>query len=219
LAERILSTLANGESPTAERDQKYVLEQCLKWNLVWVGKNKVAPLEPHEMELLLGYPKDHTRGISKTERCRSLGNSFQVDTIAYHLSVLKDIFPQGLNVLSLFSGIGGAEVTLHRLGIRMKTVVSVEISEVNRTVLRRWWEQTQKGKLIEVADIQSLTTVTIEYYIRTIGGFNLVIGGSPCTNLAGSNNHHPDGLDGEHSSLFYHYVRELNSVKFIMQKL
>jgi hypothetical protein len=67
LAERILCTLGNGECPPAERDQKYVLEQCRKWNLVWVGRDKVAPLEPHEMELLLGYPKDHTRGIGRTE--------------------------------------------------------------------------------------------------------------------------------------------------------
>ncbi|KAL6621257.1 hypothetical protein ACP70R_033689 [Stipagrostis hirtigluma subsp. patula] len=44
----------------------------------------------------------------------------------------------GMNVLSLFSGIGGAEVAFRRLGIRMKVVVSVEKSEVNRTVLRSW---------------------------------------------------------------------------------
>ena len=71
------------------------------------------------MEFLLDFPKDHTRGISKTKRYRSLGNSFQVDTVAYHLSVLKDMFPHGMNVLSLFSSIGGPEVALHRFGIRM----------------------------------------------------------------------------------------------------
>ncbi|KAL0450679.1 UNVERIFIED_CONTAM: DNA (cytosine-5)-methyltransferase DRM2, partial [Sesamum latifolium] len=49
-----------------------------------------------------------------------------VDTVAYHLSVLKEIFPNGLNLLSLFSGIGGGEVALHRLGIKLKNVVSHE---------------------------------------------------------------------------------------------
>jgi hypothetical protein len=51
-------------------------------------------------------------------------------------------------------------------------VISVEKSEVNRTILKSWWDQTQTGNLIE---------------IRRIGCFDLVFGGSPCNNLAGSN--------------------------------
>jgi hypothetical protein len=219
LTERIRLALTNSEDPPPVRVQKYVLEECRKWNLVWVGLNKVAPLEPDEMEFLLGFPKDHTRGISRTERYRSLGNSFQVDTVAYHLSVLKDMFPHGMNVLSLFSGIGGAEVALHRLGIRMNYVISVEKSEVNRTILKSWWDQTQTGKLIEISDVQTLTSEKIEAYIRRIGGFDLVIGGSPCNNLAGSNRHHRDGLEGEHSALFFHYFRILGDVKAIMARL
>ena len=122
------------------RVQKLVLKECRKWNLAWVGLNTVAPLEPDEMEFLLGFLKDHTRGISRTERYRSLGNSFQVDTVAYHLSFLKDMFPQGINVLSSFSGIG---------------VIAVEKSEVNRTILRSWWGQTQIATLIEITDVQA----------------------------------------------------------------
>ena len=64
-----------------ERDpavQKDIVDQCKKWNLVWVGKNKAAPLEPYEMERLLGFPNNHTRGISRKDRYKSLGNSFQV---------------------------------------------------------------------------------------------------------------------------------------------
>ncbi|KAI9088103.1 hypothetical protein K1719_030080 [Acacia pycnantha] len=52
----------------------------------------------------------------------------KVDTVAYHLSVLKDMYPNGINLLSLFFGIGGAEVALYRLGIPIKNVVSVEKS-------------------------------------------------------------------------------------------
>ncbi|OQU93413.1 DNA (cytosine-5)-methyltransferase DRM2 isoform X1 [Sorghum bicolor] len=217
LLEKIRVTLTNSSDPPPPRVQKLVLEECRKWNLAWVGLNKVAPLEPDEMEFLLGFPKDHTRGICRTERFRSLGNSFQVDTVAYHLSVLKDMYPEGMNVLSLFSGIGGAEVALHRLGIRMKTVISVEKSEVNRTILRSWWDQTQTGTLIEINDVQTLTSERIEAYIRRFGGFDLVIGGSPCNNLAGSNRHHRNGLEGEHSSLFFQYVRILESVKSIQR--
>ncbi|RLN30182.1 DNA (cytosine-5)-methyltransferase DRM2-like [Panicum miliaceum] len=219
LTEKIRLALTNSEDPPPLEVQKNVLVECRKWNLVWVGLNKVAPLEPDEMEFLLGFPKDHTRGISRTERYRSLGNSFQVDTVAYHLSVLKDMFPHGMNVLSLFSGIGGAEVALHRLGIRMNYVISVEKSEVNRTILKSWWDQTQTGTLIEISDVQTLTSEKIEAYIRRIGGFDLVVGGSPCNNLAGSNRHHRDGLEGEHSALFFHYFRILGDVKSIMARL
>lgn len=144
---------------------------------------------------------------------------FQVDTVAYHLSVLKDLFPGGINLLSLFSGIGGAEVALYRLGIPLKNVVSVEISEVNRNIVRGWWEQTnQKGTLIHIADVQSLHGDRLEQFMNSFGGFDLVIGGSPCNNLAGSNRVSRDGLDGAQSALFYDYFRILDLVKCIMSK-
>uniref|UniRef100_R7WC29 DNA (cytosine-5-)-methyltransferase n=1 Tax=Aegilops tauschii TaxID=37682 RepID=R7WC29_AEGTA len=216
LTERIHRALANSSDPPTQAVQKYVLEECRKWNLVWIGKNKVAALDSLEMEFLLGYPRDHTRGASKKKKDKCLGNSFQVDTVAFHLSVLKDRFPCGMNVLSLFSGIGGAEVALHKLGIRMKTVVSVEICDASRNILRTWWDQTQEGTLIEFRDVQSLTHEKIASLIRQLGGFDLVIGGSPCNNLAGSNRHHRVGLEGDQSVLFRDYVRILNSVKSIM---
>ncbi|KAL6867361.1 hypothetical protein ACP4OV_015385 [Aristida adscensionis] len=216
--EQICCALANSKHPTPLDVQKYVLKECRAGNLVWVGPNKVAPLEPHELEFLLGFPENHTRGICATDRYRSLGNSFQVHTVAYHLSTLKDKFPDGMNVLSLFSGIGGAEVALHRLGIHMKTVVSVEISKMNRSILKSWWDQTQNGTLIEIDDVQSLSHEKLESLIKGIGGFDLVIGGSPCNNFAGSNRYSRDGLEGEQSSLFYQYFRILDSVKYIMKR-
>ncbi|KAM7509141.1 hypothetical protein LguiA_019594 [Lonicera macranthoides] len=222
LTERIRKALENwGDNDPPETVQKYVLDECRKWNLVWVGRNKVAPLECDEVEMLLGFPRNHTRGggISRTDRYKSLGNSFQVDTVAYHLSVLKDLFPGGINLLSLFSGIGGAEVALYRLGIALKNVVSVEISEVNRNIVRGWWEQTnQKGTLIHIADVQSLHGDRLEQLMNSFGGFDLVIGGSPCNNLAGSNRVSRDGLDGAESALFYDYFRILDLVKCIMSK-
>ncbi|BBH08963.1 domains rearranged methyltransferase 2 [Prunus dulcis] len=164
--ERIRKALEDYDGEPPLRVQKYVLDECRKWNLVWVGRNKVAPLEPDEVEMLLGFPKNHTRGISRTDRYKSLGNSFQIDTVAYHLSVLKDMFPNGINLLSLFSGIGGAEIALHRLGIRLKNVVSVEISAVNRNVVRSWWEQTnQRGNLYDLDDVQQLNGDRLEHYM------------------------------------------------------
>ncbi|KAM0943332.1 putative DNA (cytosine-5-)-methyltransferase [Dioscorea sansibarensis] len=219
--EKIRSALVKSGDPPPERVRQYVINECKKWNLVWVGLHKVAPLEPDEMEMLLGFPKNHTRGggISRTDRYKSLGNSFQVDTVAYHLSVLKDMFPNGINVLSLFSGIGGAEVALHRLEIHLKNVVSVELSEINRNIIRAWWEQTdQTGNLIELADVQQLNGDKLVQMIHSFGGFDLVIGGSPCNNLAGSNRLTRNGLEGKQSSLFYDYFRILDLVKNIMGK-
>ncbi|XP_059278555.1 DNA (cytosine-5)-methyltransferase DRM2-like [Lycium ferocissimum] len=221
LTDRIRKAVEDFDGEPPMRVQKYVLEQCRKWNLVWVGRNKVAPLEPDEVEMLLGFPKNHTRGggISRTDRYKSLGNSFQVDTVAYHLSVLKDLYPEGINVLSLFSGIGGAEVALYRLGIPLKNVVSVEKSEVNRNIVRSWWENTsQRGNLIDFDDVQQLNGDRLEQLIDSIGGFDLVIGGSPCNNLAGSNRVSRDGLEGKESSLFFEYPRILDLVKTIMSR-
>ncbi|OMO51361.1 hypothetical protein COLO4_37707 [Corchorus olitorius] len=80
--------------------------------------NKVTPLEPEEMEMIQEFPKNHTRGgTTRLDRYKAFGNSFQVDRVAYHPSVLKKEFPYGINVYSLFSGIKGAEVALHRLEI------------------------------------------------------------------------------------------------------
>lgn len=139
--------------------------------------------------------------------------------MAYHLSVLKDMFPSGINLLSLFSGIGGAEVALHRLGIKLKNVVSVEKSKVNRDIVRSWWEQTnQTGNLIDFEDVQALDGDRLEEVISYVGGFDLIIGGSPCNNLAGSNRVSRDGLEGKDSSLFYDYFRILDLVKSIMSR-
>ncbi|KAJ4867782.1 DNA (cytosine-5)-methyltransferase DRM1 [Raphanus sativus] len=212
LTNRIRKRLEKHEGDPAV--QKDVVDQCKKWNLVWVGKNKAAPLEPYEMERLLGFPNNHTRGISRTDRYKSLGNSFQVDTVAYHLSVLKPLYPKGIKVLSLFTGIGGGEVALHRLQIPMNLVVSVEISEVNRNIFRSFWEQTnQRGDLIEFTNVEELDDHKIEVLMDQYGGFDLVIGGSPCNNLAGANRVSRSGLEGDQSSLFYDYCRILEAVR------
>ncbi|KAI3817542.1 hypothetical protein L1987_11337 [Smallanthus sonchifolius] len=139
LTDRIRSALEKCDGEPNLHVKKYIIGQCKKWNLVWTGKNRAAPLEPDEIELIMGYPVNHTRGVSRCERYKGLGNSFQVDTVAYQLSVLKDLYPEGINVLSLFSGIGGAEIALHKLEIPMKNVVSVEKSSVCRGIIQGWW--------------------------------------------------------------------------------
>ncbi|KAE8707296.1 hypothetical protein F3Y22_tig00110384pilonHSYRG00328 [Hibiscus syriacus] len=111
LSERICKALEAYDDEPSSSVQKYVLDKCRKWNLVWVGRNKVFPLEPDEVEMLLGFPKNHTQG----------GGS------------ARDMIPDGINVLSLFSGIGGAEVVLYRLSIHLKE----NVQELNDDQLKQ----------------------------------------------------------------------------------
>ncbi|KAI3856552.1 hypothetical protein MKX03_028394 [Papaver bracteatum] len=217
--EKIRKALEDSNNEPSPELVTYIKQTCRRWNLVWVAKNTAVPLEANEIEALLGYPKNHTRGggIGSSERFERLGNSFQVDTIGYHLSVLKKMYPNGMNVLSLFSGIGGAEVALDRLGIRLKNVVSVEVLESCQKILRNWWESTyQTGNLIEIGDVQELDNAKLESLVNDVGGFDLIIGGSPCNNLSGNNRKSRVGLDGDKSCLFFDYVRVLKQVKTIM---
>lgn len=90
LTKRIKDSLdehCRGNSAPLLTIHKEILCECRKWSMIWVGKNTVAHLEPHEMEFLLGFPKDHTRGYSTSDRHKFLGNSFQVIS-----SSSKDMF-------------------------------------------------------------------------------------------------------------------------------
>ncbi|GLJ32486.1 hypothetical protein SUGI_0653480 [Cryptomeria japonica] len=93
-----------------------------------------------------------------------------------------------------------------------------KICKVNRLILRSWWEKThQKGKLIEVGDVKNLTKERLDQMINSIGGFDLIIGGSPCNNLIGSNRCTRHGLAGEQSSLFYEFPRIVKYVRGAMR--
>ena len=67
--------------------------------------------------------------------------------------------------------------------------------------------------------MKSLTDDRILSFVSRFGGFDLVIEGSPCNNLAGCNRYNRDGLEGEQSALFYHYFRILNAVKSAMARM
>uniref|UniRef100_A0A7N2LR67 SAM-dependent MTase DRM-type domain-containing protein n=1 Tax=Quercus lobata TaxID=97700 RepID=A0A7N2LR67_QUELO len=72
--------------------------------------------------------------------------------------------------------------------------------------------------LQEFKDVQQLNGDRLEQLMNSLGGFDPVVGGSPCNNLAGSNRHHRDGFEGKESALFYDYFCILDLVKCIMTK-
>ncbi|KAH7281657.1 hypothetical protein KP509_36G057000 [Ceratopteris richardii] len=215
VCKEIADTMSKYDNEPPLHVQKRILCLLKKFNLLWVNPGLVAPLEPVEMEILLGFDEEHTRGASSmTERYKALGNTFQVDTVAYHMTALRSLYHHGIKVLSLFSGIGGAEVALHRAGIPLKVVVAVEGNSRRNEVLESWWKRTgQTGRLVHISDVATLTHDVLFALVQEVNGFDLVIGGSPCNNLTGSNRVTRVGLEGEHSRLFFEFPRIYNLVK------
>ncbi|KAF5737100.1 DNA (cytosine-5)-methyltransferase DRM2 isoform X1 [Tripterygium wilfordii] len=226
LCDRLGKILSNSQGMPSPEQLRDILRHCQKSNLVWIGPYKLGPLDPEHLERILGYPANHTQSpeSSLTERLESLRYCFQTDTLGYHLSVLKSMFPEGLTILSLFSGIGGAEVSLYRLGIHLKGVVSVETSEAKRRVLRRWWHSSgQTGQLEQIEEIQKLTASKIETLFEKFGGFDFIICQNPCTLSAKSSKVEPraGNMPGYDSSIFYEtlffeFVRVLQRVRGMM---
>uniref|UniRef100_A0ACD5ZLW0 Uncharacterized protein n=1 Tax=Avena sativa TaxID=4498 RepID=A0ACD5ZLW0_AVESA len=213
ICEKLGKMMRDSRGTPSEEKQAQIMHQCKMANLIWIGQNRLSPLHPQQLERILGYPSDHTNlfGLKPRERIATMTYAFQTDTIAHLLSVLKDMYPGGLKVLSIYSGVGGAEVALHRLGIPLKCVVSVEDSEVNRKILKRWWGKTeQAGELRQLPSVKKLTTNVLESYMRDFGGFDLVVGGSYKSYGGGTTVSATMGMD---SSQFYEYSRVVKIVR------
>ncbi|XWS38892.1 hypothetical protein CRYUN_Cryun18bG0002100 [Craigia yunnanensis] len=216
LCDRLGKTLADSRGLLSSDQQKDILRQCQISNLIWVGQHKLCLAEPEHWEHILGYPLNHTQAMENylTQRLQLLKQSFQIDTLGYHLSVLKSMYPGGLTILSVFSGIGGGVVALNRLGVHLKGVVSVETSEARQRILRNWWHSTgQTGELVLIEDIQKLTSKRLESLIDKLGGFDFVI----CQNssMTGPDE---DMLPRFDFSLFNEFVRVLQRVRSMMPR-
>nr|XP_048322210.1 probable inactive DNA (cytosine-5)-methyltransferase DRM3 isoform X2 [Ziziphus jujuba var. spinosa] len=212
LCDRLGRMLAESCGQLSFEHQKEILHHCRSLNLVWVGRYKLGAMQPEHLERILGYPVEHTQpgDSSLTERLESLRYCLQTDVLGYLLSVLKSLYPGGLTLLSIFSGIGGAEIALHRLGIRLRGVVSVETSGMKRRILKRWWQNTgQTGELLQIEDIQRLTSSKLESLFRKFGGFDLIICQNPSTS---------DSVGGLDSPFFYEFVRVLQRVRNMKEK-
>ncbi|KAK6265217.1 hypothetical protein QUC31_016054 [Theobroma cacao] len=218
LCDRLGKIVADSRGILSPDQQKDIFRHCKTSNLIWVGPYKLGLAEPGHWELILGYPLNHTKALENdsSRRLQLLEQSFQTDTLGYHLSVLKSMCPGGLTMLSVFSGIGGAVVTLHRLGIHLKGVVSVETSEARQSILRNWWQSTgQTGELVLIEDIQKLTSKKLENLIDKLGGFDFVICQNSSSSMTGPDD---DRLPGFDFSLFYEFVRVLQRVRSMMER-
>jgi DNA (cytosine-5)-methyltransferase 1 len=114
-----------------------------------------------------------------------------------------------LRYLSLFTGIGGFEVAIHRV---FPEAECVGYSEVKPTAIKVYQHHfpshTNLGDIAKISD----------YRLRQIrrAGCDLVVGGFPCTNLtsmARFKDGDSRGLKGAESSLFYQLIRVLRVVR------
>lgn len=212
---RLEKLLLEAQGMLSEEQRQDIICTCERYNLTWLGPQNLGPFEPEHVEQVLGFPLKHTEigDLRPSQRLKLLKGCFQTDTLGYHLSFLKRLFPSGLNLLSIFSGIGGAEVSLHRLGIHLKAVLCVEPSRQNQEIIRRWWSRSgQTGELVIIEDIATLRVRKLEDFMRRFGELDLVVVGNPCS--------HADGeTSGEmNHPLFFESVRVLKRARQLIKK-
>ena len=112
-----------------------------------------------------------------------------------------------MNVLSLFDGISCARVALDRAKIEVNCYLS---SEIEKNAIK-----VSEKNYPDIIRVGSVVGLEIE------GQIDLLIGGSPCTDLSIAKKDRK-GLEGEHSSLFWEYVRikkECKPTYFILENV
>lgn len=109
-----------------------------------------------------------------------------------------------LNVLSLFDGISCAYLALNKAGVPIGKYYSSEIDKAALTIQKHHYHNNPN--YIALGDITKLQ-------VDTILNTDLVVFGSPCTQLSSVNTKDRSGLEGEDSSLFYEAIRILKELK------
>ena len=112
-----------------------------------------------------------------------------------------------MNVLSLFDGISCARVALDRAGIEVNAYMSAEIDKNAIKVSEKNYP--------DIIRVGSVVRLEVE------GQVDLLIGGSPCTDLSIAKKDRK-GLEGNQSSLFWEYVRikkECNPQWFVLENV
>ena len=105
-----------------------------------------------------------------------------------------------MNALSLFDGISCGHIALDRAGIKVDKYFASEIKDIAIKVTQSNYPDT-----IQLGDITKVNADELPQ-------IDLLIGGSPCQDFSLANRN-VTGLDGEKSSLFYHYYRLLKELK------
>ena len=112
-----------------------------------------------------------------------------------------------MNVLSLFDGISCARVALDRAGIEVNAYMA---SEIDKNAIK-----VSEKNYPDIIRVGSVVGLEVE------GQIDLLIGGSPCTDLSIAKKDRK-GLEGNQSSLFWEYARikkECNPQWFVLENV
>lgn len=144
---------------------------------------------------------------------------------------------KGINVLSLFDGMSCGQIALNKIGISINKYFASEIHKPSIYITNKNYNKT-----IHIGDVRNVSFKNGILYTEVgnynVGRIDLLIGGSPCTNLSFSGN--MQGLRGEtleeylklkeenfdfgqeQSFLFWEYVRllkEINPKNFLLENV
>lgn len=108
-----------------------------------------------------------------------------------------------VNVLSLFSGVGGFDIGLENAG--MRTIYQCEWDKHARSVLDRHWPDVPKW-----GDISTLTGAEI---LRHGTPPDVVAWGSPCQDMSIAAGAKRVGINGSRSGLFYEGIRIIKELR------
>jgi DNA-cytosine methyltransferase len=104
-----------------------------------------------------------------------------------------------MRILSLFDGIACARVALERLGIPVDAYYASEIDPKSMAVASKRWPD-----IVQTGDVAKLSAPDFP-------DIDLLIGGSPCTNLSIAGD--KSGLEGTESKLFFEFLRLRNECR------
>lgn len=105
-----------------------------------------------------------------------------------------------MNILSLFDGLAGGRIALERVGIPVENYYASEIDLYAQSIARK-----------NYPDIKFIGDVNFINWEDYIGKVDMIIGGSPCTNLSCCGNR--TGLEGDASKLFFKMVEAIEVIK------
>jgi DNA (cytosine-5)-methyltransferase 1 len=106
-----------------------------------------------------------------------------------------------MNVLSLFSGVGGFDLGLERAG--MKTIYQCELDIRARSILERHWPNVPKW--------DDVSTLTAEEILRHGQNPDVIAWGSPCQDLSVAGRR--AGIEGSRSGLFHEGIRIIKELR------
>ena len=116
-------------------------------------------------------------------------------------SLAKEEGEKQVNVLSLFSGVGGFDMGLENAG--MKTVFQCELNKNCQTILQRHWPEVPKW--------DDVKTLTGEHILQHAPIIDVVAWGSPCQDLSVAGKR--AGLEGNQSELFFEGIRIIKELR------